>query len=115
MRILFVEDQQAFAEVVTAQFLASHEVVRASSLAEAFSAATERGPFDAVLVDHDLRDGVGPELVKVLRQRRFSGLIVATSAREEGNHALCEAGADVACPKQRFHQISAILLRATSR
>jgi CheY-like chemotaxis protein len=70
--------------------------------------------FDAVLLDYDLDDGKGASLVEFLRQLPTVPVVVATSAHEDGNARLLAAGADVACPKGRFEDISAVLTRAVT-
>ena len=49
-----------------------------------------------------------------LRQLPTVPVVVATSAHEDGNARLLAAGADVACPKGRFEDISAALARAVT-
>ncbi len=107
MKILFVENHQAFAETVIPQFLADHEVTLVSTVAEAKSVLSR--VFDAVLVDYDLPDGKGTDVVRALRAIGFRGRVVAVSAREEGNGELRAAGADVTCAKSDFRTITAAL------
>lgn len=112
MRILFVEDQRVFAEMVVAQFLSDHDVVIVESIAAARATLISAPPFDAVLVDYDLPDGKGVRVVEALRGRRFPGLIVAVSAKDDGNAALRAAGAHATCKKAELHHISAVLQRS---
>jgi CheY-like chemotaxis protein len=63
-RILFVENHQVFAHTVIEQFLSNHEVVLVATVAEAKQALTTS--FDVVLVDYDLPDGKGTEVVDAL-------------------------------------------------
>jgi DNA-binding response OmpR family regulator len=104
MRILFVENHAVFAHTVVEEFLGGLEVVIVPSLAEA-SQQLAAGAFEAVLVDFDLDDGKGVELVAELRRRRFAGKIVAVSAHEEGSAKLLAAGADTVCKKADFRRI----------
>jgi CheY-like chemotaxis protein len=67
--------------------------------------------FDAVLLDYDLDDGKGTELLAVVRELQPIPLVVATSSHVTGNQALMDAGADAVCPKARFAEIAAVLLR----
>lgn len=62
MRILYVENHRRFAKLTVQQFLASHEVVVVPSLAAARQALAQ-GSFEAVLLDYDLDDGKGVELI----------------------------------------------------
>ena len=108
MRILFVENHSVFARMAIDQFLAGEAVALVPSLATARSALKE-GCFDAVLVDFDLDDGKGTELVAELREAGFAGRIVAVSSHAAGNDALRAAGADSICRKADFAQLSAVL------
>jgi CheY-like chemotaxis protein len=108
MRILFVENHATFARVVAGEFLAGLEVTIAPSLTEARQ-QFEGGSFDAVLVDFDLDDGKGEELVAELCAGGFAGKIVAVSAYDEGNARLLAAGADAVCSKGRFREIRRLL------
>lgn len=105
VRILFVDDHPHFAPLVVEQFLAEHEVTVAASLADA-RAQLRGAAFEVVLVDYDLPDGKGRELVRELCESGFPGRIVGISARELGNEELQAAGAHVICPKGRFHTIT---------
>jgi DNA-binding response OmpR family regulator len=115
MRILFVEDQRVFAESVASQFLADHQVDVAESIAAAREAFLVRPKYDAALVDYDLPDGKGTEVVWFLRAARFRGRIVAVSAKDDGNRELRSAGAHEICKKSALHGIGAMLERLTSR
>ncbi len=105
MRILFVENHPVFAHLATQQYLHGHQVTQALTLDEA-RAHLKQTHFDAVLVDFDLDDGKGDELVRELRD---VARIIAISAHEAGNAALLAAGAHACCPKARFQDIAAFL------
>ncbi len=113
MDILWVENHPQFARIAARQFLAGHAVTVVPSLAEAL-AALAAGPFDAVLIDYDLDDGKGDELVRELCVKPGRPRLVATSSHEEGNRALLAAGADAVCGKLRFAQIAEVLARVVS-
>jgi len=114
MRILWVENHSSFIRVVAGQFLGGRELTIVPSL-RAARAAIEAGAFDAALVDYDLDDGKGDEIVLELR-RVFPGLaIVATSSHEEGNWALMAAGAHVICGKLEFDGIGKVLEELANR
>jgi CheY-like chemotaxis protein len=110
MRLLWVENHAVFARLASRQFLAGHDVTVVPSLALAREALAAR-TFDAVLLDYDLDDGKGASLVEFLRQLPVVPAVVATSAHEDGNGLLLAAGADAACLKGRFADISAVLSR----
>ena len=109
MRLLFVENHAIFAATVIEQFLDGHDVLVCPSLASARRAVMEHVKFDAVLVDYDLDDGKGDELVRELRREGYSGRIIAASSHEDGNKALELAGADAICAKSDMSRIASIL------
>lgn len=113
MRLLWVENHTTFARLAGRQFLASHELTVVPSLSAARDALTT-GRFDAVLLDYDLDDGKGAELVEFVRQLPERVAVVATSSHEAGNAALVAAGADAVCPKANFATIDAVLARVVS-
>lgn len=110
MRMLWVENHAVFARLSGRQFLAAHELTVVPSLAAA-RAALAADRFDVVLVDFDLDDGKGTELVEVIRRLPDRPLVIATSAHADGNAALVRAGADAACPKLGFADFGAVLER----
>lgn len=107
MKLLVVDDHTVFVETVVAEFLADCAVTVAPTVADALAALP--GRFDAALVDHDLPDGKGTDVVRALRGGGFEGTIVAISALAAGNEALVSAGADRVCAKGAFARIRAVL------
>jgi CheY-like chemotaxis protein len=87
------------------------ELTVVGSLASAKAVLAQRA-FDAVLLDYDLDDGKGVELVDAIRQLPAGPVVIAASAHEEGNKLLLAAGADAACPKGSFAEVNAVLERA---
>ncbi len=108
MRVLYVENHETFARTVIAEFMQDHAVTPASSIAEALGKLSSES-FDALLIDFDLDDGKGDELVHRVRERDARIPIVACSAHETGNHALLDAGANVVCAKSSFRTIGQVL------
>jgi DNA-binding response OmpR family regulator len=108
MKILFVENHSVFAEQVTKSFLSAHQVTLVPSLSAA-RACLANAKYDLLLIDYDLDDGKGAELVKELRLGGLTTRIIGVSAREEGNEALSQAGADAICSKMSFDQIQALI------
>ena len=113
MRLLFVEDNVAFRKTVLQEFLGGHEVTCAGSLLEA-RRQVATGSFDAVLLDYDLPDGKGEELIPDLLAAGLEGRIVATSAFGENNVRLLLAGASATVRKADFRSVGAILSRIQS-
>ena len=93
-----------FAQTVIEQFLQQHDVVVAATVAAA-KEAIAGGGFDVILVDYDLPDGKGTDVVRAIRGRGFRGRVIAVSSKEEGNDELRRAGADVVCAKKDFRAI----------
>ncbi len=105
MNILWVENHARFAEYAVRQFLARHVVKVVPSLATARDVMAD-ARFDIILIDFDLDDGKGTELVQWLRFQHSLLPIIATSSHEEGNRALLVAGADAVCDKLHFIRIA---------
>ena len=108
MRILFVENHRVFATIAIAEFLADHVVTIAPSIATAISLLDQQ-TFDTALVDYDLDDGKGTEVVRHLKRHAPQTRIIAVSSHDRGNTALLQAGANAACPKPNFHNITKLL------
>jgi DNA-binding response OmpR family regulator len=108
MNILYVENHSVFAENVVRQFLSQHQVRVVPSISAAHI-AIRAGHFDLLLVDFDLDDGKGAELVQSLRSSGHPIVIIAVSARSEGNDALVKAGANAVCSKMEFDGIQGVI------
>jgi DNA-binding response OmpR family regulator len=108
MKILWVENHSQFARIATRQFLVGHDVCVVPSL-DAAREAMAGNEFEVVLVDYDLDDGKGDELVRELLKKQNGPKVVATSSHEEGNQLLVEAGAHAICSKLRFGRIQEVL------
>jgi CheY-like chemotaxis protein len=108
MLILYVENHEVFARITASQFLAEHDVTVVATVAEA-KTHLQQHSYGLVLVDYDLDDAKGDELVRWIRQRGYRAHIVAVSAKDEANQFMTEAGADAACNKLNFNQLPAIL------
>ncbi|SPE54702.1 Acetyltransferase, ribosomal protein N-acetylase (modular protein) [Verrucomicrobia bacterium] len=108
MRILFVENHAIFAKQVCALFLSAHAVEVVASLAAARKAVASEN-YDVLLVDYDLEDGKGDELVRACRVSHPGLRIIAVSAHVAGNTALLEAGASAVCAKMEFDKIQSVL------
>jgi DNA-binding response OmpR family regulator len=108
VKILFVENHSVFAEQAINRFLSEHQVTVVPSLFMARSQlANER--FDLLLLDYDLDDGKGEELVRELREAGNKIRIIGVSAREEGNAALLRTGVDAVCSKMEFDRIKDLI------
>ena len=65
--------------------------------------------YDLLLVDYDLDDGKGDQVVRFARRRRSEIKIIGVSSHEEGNQALQFAGADTICSKLEFDGIATVI------
>jgi DNA-binding response OmpR family regulator len=108
MKILFVENHSIFAQQAVIYFLSTHQVTVVPSLSMARSSLAAN-QFDLLLVDYDLDDGKGEELVRELRKAGNKIRIIGVSAREEGNAALLRAGVDAICSKMEFNRIQELI------
>ena len=112
MQILYVENHAVFAETVKQKFLSQYSVKTVPSLSAAREQMRENA-FDILLVDYDLDDGKGSELVREVRgsasAKRIA--IIGVSSHVEGNAALLQAGADAICSKMDFDQIQNVINR----
>jgi DNA-binding response OmpR family regulator len=108
MKILFVENHQIFVQQVSKLFLSEYHVTVASKLSEAHTCLAEEN-YDVILMDYDLDDGKGAEFVQELRKSGNPIRIIGVSAREEGNAALLDAGADAICSKMEFNRIRELI------
>jgi DNA-binding response OmpR family regulator len=104
MKILYVENHAVFAAQVCQQFLSAHTVRVVPTLAAARDALGGDN-YDLLIVDYDLDDGKGDELVRACRVLHPKLKIIAGSAQEAGNAALVKAGASAVCGKMEFDKI----------
>ena len=108
MKILFVENHSVFADQVIRCFLSAHQVTVVPSLAAARDKLSGE-TYNVLQVDYDLDDGKGDQLVRELRLAGSGMRVIGVSAREDGNEALSEAGADAVCNKLNFDQIKSFI------
>ena len=108
--ILFVENHAVFAETVRDAFLSAHAVSVVPSIAAAREAIA-RHEYDVVLVDYDLDDGKGDQLVAAMRAGGSRLRVIGVSSHVAGNDALLRAGADAICSKLDFANIGETLGR----
>ena len=108
MNILYVENHSIFATNAVRQFLSRHKVTIVSSLAAAREALASKS-FEVALIDYDLDDGKGDELVREICSRSNRVVVIAASSHDEGNAALRRAGASAICAKAEFDQIQNVI------
>jgi CheY-like chemotaxis protein len=108
MKILYVENHDVFAAQVSQQFLFGHSIQIVASLVAA-KAALAAAPYDLLIVDYDLDDGKGDELVRASLSLRPGLKIIAASSHDAGNAALLKAGAYAVCGKLEFNRIQQVI------
>jgi DNA-binding response OmpR family regulator len=108
MKILLVENHATFARMVRKHFLAAYSVEVVPTLAAA-RRSLENSSFDLLLVDFDLDDGKGDELMREVKARFPKLKAIAVSSHDAGNRALTTAGADAVCGKMHFDQIQSVI------
>lgn len=101
MKILFVENHKIFANLITRRLLAQHDVAIVPSLKES-RRVLQNDYFDLVLIDYDLDDGKGSELIEELKTREIVPVIIGISSHEKGNEILLNRGADTICSKKEL-------------
>ena len=114
MKILYVENHAIFAQQVCQQFLSEHQVKVVSNLADSRQLLADQ-PFDLLIVDYDLDDGKGDEIVRMCRVMRPSMKIIAASSHDAGNAALLKAGASAVCGKMEFDKIGTVISQLINR
>ena len=113
-QILYVENHAVFAAHVRSQFLPQHDVCIVPSL-EAARQFLISQVFDLVLLDYDLDDGKGAELLIDLAKLPSRPYVIAVSAHDLGNMALLKAGANEICGKLHFSKIAGVVDNALNR
>lgn len=108
MKILYVENHAIFAAQVCREFLSAYDVKVVPSIAAAHQALAAES-YELLIVDYDLDDGKGDELVRACRVTRPALKIIAASSHEAGNSALLKAGASAICGKMEFDRIAAVI------
>lgn len=108
MNILWVENHEGFSRIAVKNFLISQTVTVVPSLAAARACLSE-SHYDVVILDYDLDDGKGIELVQEIISRPSRPALIAASSHLAGNQALREAGADATCSKMNFTQIEQVI------
>lgn len=108
MHILWVENHQQFSQFAVKQFLSAYAVTIVPSLAAARLALAQQ-QFDVILLDYDLDDGKGTELVTEIKGLSNRPALIAASSHAAGNQSLVNAGADAVCGKMEFASIAKVI------
>ncbi len=108
MKILYVEDNVFDADLLQRE-LAGKEVIEslsvATTLAEARERLEEAENFDLILIDFQLPDGSGLDLMREIRERELKVAVVALTGQGDESLAVAalKAGADDYLTKDRLH------------
>ncbi len=108
MNILYVENHAVFAANAVRQFLSQHSVTVVPGLSAARRALKD-GNFELLLVDYDLDDGKGDQLIRGLHTCGRAIKAIGVSSHDEGNTALLRAGAVAVCDKMHFDRIQSVI------
>lgn len=112
LRVLVVEDNGGAAEMISAILGNDGFDVAAVALngAEALEAIV-RQPFDVAIVDLELPDMAGDELLRLLRKRSPSTMLVACSAHESHSRPVRRARelVDAVIPKSELARSGALI------
>jgi DNA-binding NarL/FixJ family response regulator len=99
-RMMIVEDHSAFAQALKLVLGPDTRISLARTLEEGRAMIGTAEPFDVVVLDLSLPDGVGTELIPEIRERNPRTSVVVLSAREDVDEVASEAGADAAMHKE---------------
>lgn len=108
MRILFVENHEVFAAIVEKEFLFDFDVVRTGTVKDSWDLFL-KNEFDLCLVDYDLDDGKGSELIQRIVSCGRKTKIIGISSHERGNQELLKSGAGEICSKMQFSRIRKVV------
>ncbi|BBM86881.1 response regulator [Candidatus Uabimicrobium amorphum] len=108
MKILYVENNPSFADVVCKCFLKNYNVTIVPTVQGA-KELIAKSNFDILLVDYDLDDGKGNEFIAYAKKQKHQSFIIAVSSHKEGNERLKAAGANCICAKAQFDHITEII------
>jgi DNA-binding NarL/FixJ family response regulator len=113
MKILYVENHEIFAKQVANLLLSGHDVTIVASLVKAREALAAE-EYELLLVDYDLDDGKGSELVREVRALTSKLPMIGASSHDQGNQALLKAGVNAICSKMDFSHIEEVIRRVVS-
>ncbi len=99
-RMMIVEDHSAFAQALGLVLGGGTEVTLARTLREGRAQIGNGEPFDVVVLDLSLPDGVGTDLIPDIRRRHPRTRVAVLSAGDNVGEVASKAGADAAIPKE---------------
>jgi DNA-binding NarL/FixJ family response regulator len=108
VNILYVENHAVFAANATHQFLSFDTVTVVPTIDGARGQLAVKN-FDLLLVDYDLDDGKGDQLIREIRASGNITPIIGVSSHDQGNKALSQAGASAICSKMQFENIQKVI------
>jgi DNA-binding response OmpR family regulator len=114
MKILFVENHSEFVAIAIREFFADASVRVAASVEQAKKEMATT-TFDVILVDYDLEDGKGTQVIEHARRKEENTPIIAISSHPFGNQRLLASGADAVCAKTHFRGIKKVLDKLVPR
>ncbi len=108
MKILRVENHGTFVRVANQHFLKPHTLTITPTVWEAIARLSSES-FDLIILDFDLDDGKGTEVLDFLRTLPKAPPVIAASSHTEGNNAMLAAGAKGVCTKHQFAEIEKVI------
>jgi len=111
--VLFVEDNDQFREMVIRRYLSDCQVTALSS-GKRFKEILKKNELHFILMDYELPDTTGEDLIRVARDVEYSGAIIGVSSSKYLNQQMLKAGADAATPKREHFRLPQTIRRALS-
>jgi CheY-like chemotaxis protein len=108
MKILYCEDSEEFRKMTIENYLTDHQVTVVSDGREGIE-VFDAMSFDLVLLDYEMREVHGPEVVRHIRKRDRKIPVVAVSMSDLLNEKLLALGATLAVPKRHIEDLFTLL------
>lgn len=99
-RMMIVEDHSAFAQALELVLGGGTEIMLARTVEEGRALISDGEQFDVVVLDLNLPDGEGTDLVPAVRRHHPGTRVALLSARDDIRAVASRVGADEAIPKE---------------
>lgn len=111
--VLFVEDNDRFRDLVVRRYLNDCRVTALSS-GKRFREILTKHKYHFILMDYELPDTTGEDLIRLAREAEYSGAIIGVSSSEYLNRQMLKAGADTAVSKREHFHLPQMIRQALS-
>lgn len=108
MKILFIEDNLEFQHWVINDFLQDHDIVSSIDGSGGIKAFDEES-FDLVLLDYQMDEVHGPEVIRYIRNKDGDIPVIAMSMEDRLNEELIVLGATAALAKRFVDQLPMLI------